>query len=83
MSEWISVDGDMPICEFEYCGDWDDFDGYVSQSVDVTDGYKRSVGHYRDDGVWIVYKAEHDFQVVDPDEITHWAPLRKLPKDIK
>ena len=72
--EWISVDKQLPECIFEMDDAW------VSQSIEITDGEGVGRGHYRDDGEWVAYGAEHDFQIVDPYKITHWAAMPKLPK---
>tara|TARA_R100000951_G_scaffold110053_1_gene107770 strand:- start:1688 stop:1945 length:258 start_codon:yes stop_codon:yes gene_type:complete len=85
MSEWISVDTKMPFLEYENEDDPDvngypQFHGYVSQSVEITDGTNWARGHYRDDSAWIIYGAEYDFLIVKPEDITHWQPMIKLPK---
>ena len=85
MSKWISVEAKIPFLEFEneedpnvdgYC----QFHGYVSQSLEITDGTNWARGHYRDDDTWVIYGAEHDFLIVHPDKVTHWQPMIKLPK---
>lgn len=84
MGEWISVKDELPICNHELAEDPNEdgnpqFDGFVSQSIEISDGYNLARGHYRDDGTWNIYQAEHDFQIVDPEKITHWAPMIKPP----
>ncbi len=84
--KWISVDTAMPDRKFEHSA-WDHdgevclFDGMVSQSVEVTDGYNWARAHYQSNGVWHMYdESQHDFLNVDPDEVTHWMPMIKLPE---
>jgi len=82
--KWVSVDDAMPDCEYEHtewdhCGGLCNFDGDVSQSVEITDGHSWARGHYKDDGTWTIYDSAHDFLIVDPDKITHWMPMIKLP----
>ena len=75
---WINVKDELPPCNYEI------EDGYVSQSVIVTDsGYHPSIGfgHLHEDGKWQIYKGEVDF--MNPEEITHWMPLPKPPKEEK
>lgn len=82
--KWVSVDS-KPVCEFE-ATEWDDsgeictFDGWVSNTVHVSDGSSIGMGHYKDDGTWRVYEGEFDCMIPDPDKITHWKPL-ELPND--
>ena len=85
MSRWTSIKEELPECPHEAQEDFIsnerfEFDGHISQSVEITDGYNYARGHYRDDGRWNIYGAEHDFQIVDEGEITHWMPLPKLPR---
>lgn len=82
---WISVEASLPDLHFESQEDPDEdgypqFDGMVSQTVEITDGEGFGRGHLRSDGKWICYGAEYDMMIVDPEKVTHWAPLRQLPK---
>ncbi len=85
--QWKLVDHYLPKCSIESEEDHDN-DGYpqwhgmVSNSLEITDGYSYARGHYRNDGSWVVYGAEHDFQIIDPKKVTHWMELLKLPKVI-
>lgn len=85
MSEWISVKKSLPFCEFEHEEDsnedgYPQFHGFVSQSVEITDGANWGRGHYRDDGSWKIYGCDYDFLMVKPEKITHWQPMIELPK---
>lgn len=85
MSEWISVKDRMPATphemgQFDPDGEHVVWEGLVSNSLEISDGYNLARGHYRADGEWVVYDAEHDFQLVDPAEVTHWMPLPEPPK---
>lgn len=85
-SQWISVKHDLPstiheIEEFDKAGDKCTFHGMVSDSLEVSDGHGLARGHYRDDGTWCIYDAEHDFQLVDKTEVTHWMPILKGPTE--
>ena len=84
-SEWVSV-ATPPELQFESEEDPDSdgypqFDGMVSQTVEVTDGDSRSFGHFRSDGLWIVYIKGHDFDMlnVDPPKVSHYKILAPLP----
>ena len=83
-NQWIECSDRLPKCKHEI-EEWDGsgenctFHGNVSQSVEISDGYKLARGHYRDNGTWNIYDAEHDFQLVEPEEITHWKPMLKGP----
>ena len=83
--KWIGVDDELPDCIYEHSswghdGDVCEFDGMVSQSVEVTDGQNWARAHYQSDGVWHIYDvSQHDFLNVDPEEVTHWMPMVKLP----
>lgn len=81
---WRSVDTFLPKCPHEHNEEHDEdgypqWEGYVSASLEISDGYNLARGHYRDDGVWVVYDAEYDFQLVKPEDVTHWKPLPKPP----
>ena len=81
MTNWIKIkDNGLPetLHEVDQFDD-DCFDGYVSDSFEITDGWNLARGHYRSDGRWVIYEAEHDFQMVEADEITHYGALPKLP----
>ena len=82
---WISVENALPELQFESQEDPDEdgypqFDGMVSQTIEITDGEGFGRGHLRSDGKWICYGAEYDMMIVDPEKVTHWAQLRQLPK---
>lgn len=82
---WISVEVSLPELHFERQEDPDEdgypqFDGMVSQTIEITDGEGFGRGHLRSDGKWICYGAEYDMMIVDPEKVTHWAQLRQLPK---
>lgn len=84
---WISVEVSLPELQFESQEDPDEdgypqFDGMVSQTIEITDGEGFGRGHLRSDGKWICYGAEYDMMIVDPEKVTHWAQLRKLPKAV-
>lgn len=81
---WTSIELEMPKCHIESEEDPDkdgypQFHGMVSNSLDITDGHNLARGHYRDDGTWVIYGAEHDFQMVETAKITHFKALPKLP----
>jgi hypothetical protein len=87
-SEWISV-ADIKYLELPFESEEDpnedgypQFYGMVSQTVEITDGEARSFGHYRSDGEWNVYIIDHDldFLNVNPNKITHYKVLDKLPQ---
>jgi uncharacterized small protein (DUF1192 family) len=75
---WISVDDSLPSCKFEDA----ESGNFISQSVELSDGWKLARGHYVKEIGWIVYDAPHDFQLVETDEITHWKPLLEPPGDV-
>lgn len=84
MSKWTNIKIELPSCEHECQEDPNDdgypqFDGFISQSVEITDGTNWARGHYRDDGTWKIYGSDYDFLMVEPSEITHWQPMIKLP----
>ena len=82
--DWVKVSDRLPLCTHE-ADDEHDLDGYptwtgfVSDSLEISDGASLARGHLRDDGVWVVYDAEHDFQLVEPSEIKYWKSLPVLP----
>jgi hypothetical protein len=83
-NRWTSIKESMPACDIESEEDHDDngyprFHGMVSKSLEITDGQQYARGHYRDNGTWAIYGAEHDFQIVDPKDITHFKALPELP----
>ncbi|TMO87731.1 hypothetical protein CWC12_10215 [Pseudoalteromonas ruthenica] len=57
--------------------------GMISNSIEISDGHHLARGHYREDGTWVIYGAEHDFQLVEPSEVKYWKPLPKLPNNYK
>lgn len=82
---WVGVEASLPELHFESQEDPDEdgypqFDGMVSQTIEITDGEGFGRGHLRSDGKWICYGAEYDMMIVDPEKVTHWAQLRQLPK---
>lgn len=81
---WLCVSDVLPECPHEHNEEHDEngypqWEGCVSNSLEISDGHNLARGHYRDDGVWVIYAAEHDFQIVNPEEVTHWKPLPKPP----
>ncbi len=85
-SLWISVADSLPETYNESEEDPDKegyprYHGYVSSTYEVTDATycSHGLGHYRDDGKWVIYQGEHDFQNVDPDKVKFYKPVSKLP----
>ena len=78
---WISVKDKLPSCNYELHETGD----YVSNVVMVHDvnsyEFNMGFGHVNDDGIWTVYDGEHDFMNVQ--NVTHWMPLPKPPKEEK
>lgn len=85
--QWQPAKHCLPECNIESEEDHD-ADGYpqwhgmVSAALEITDGYNYARGHYRNDGSWVIYGAEHDFQIIDQEKITHWMKLPKLPQAV-
>ena len=85
---WTPLIDALPTCKFESEADHDkdgnaQWFGMVSDTLEITDGYQYARGHYRIDGdnngSWVIYGAEHDFQDIDVDAITHYKLLPELP----
>ncbi|WP_428613365.1 hypothetical protein [Pseudoalteromonas sp.] len=85
-SQWVSVDVEPPTphehTEWDKSGDNCTFDGWISNTFELSDGspYNFARGHYQDDGNWVVYGAEHDFQIVEPSKVKFYKPLPTQPE---
>lgn len=78
MSEWISVEDELPHCDYELRETGE----IVSNVVMVHDinsyDFNMGFGHVNEEGEWTVYDGEHDFMNVQ--NVTHWKKLPNLPK---
>lgn len=84
MSEWISVNKALPSThyemeEFDSTGEVVEWHGMVSDCLEISDGQKLARGYMRSDFTWNIFDAEHDFQIVDENDVTHWMPLPTPP----
>lgn len=77
--KWISVEDELPPCDFEFCETGEHVSNVVLIHSAATYGFNMGMGHVNEDGVWNVYSGEHDFMNVL--EVTHWMPLPDAPQE--
>lgn len=77
--EWISVEDELPPCDFEFCETGEYVSNVVLIHSAATYGFNMGMGHVNEDGVWSAYSGEYDFMNVL--EVTHWMPLPDAPQE--